>query len=473
MRVLIINTNRERSPHTLVPLGACLVASAARSAGHDVRFLDLTFERHAARAAASAVDGFQPHVVGLSVRNIDNCDFSSPRPLLATARRVAAACRSAGARTIVVGGAAVTTAPGAVIEYLRADYGIVGEGESSFPELLRVWESGGDPLYVPGVARALDEWTVASSPKAISDLSAIPSDSVGDWLNIGSYLRYDSAMPVQTKRGCQFHCSYCLYPTLEGEGVRLRDPEMVASEVSRASALGFRSVEFVDSIFNVPESHAVACCEAIARLPASVPLQTLELSPFGCSRDLVQSMNAAGFTAVGCTAESGSDAMLQSLGKGYSSEDIRRAAANLAHLRAVRLWIFMLGGPGECEATVSETARLIESTFTPHDIVYVSCGIRILPETGLHRRAVMEGVVDPGDDLIRPSFYFSDLITPSRAMEIIYKSGFPTENIIRLGDGNSRFLPVAQRVGRMVGLAPPYWRLAPIWNRARHPVRRS
>ncbi|HOM73380.1 MAG TPA: cobalamin-dependent protein, partial [Armatimonadota bacterium] len=79
MKVLIINTNRQRSPHTLIPLGACLVAASARSAGHQVRFLDLTFHRHPEYVVSSAVKELSPDVTGLSVRNLDNCEMTNPR----------------------------------------------------------------------------------------------------------------------------------------------------------------------------------------------------------------------------------------------------------------------------------------------------------------------------------------------------------------------------------------------------------
>jgi hypothetical protein len=46
MKVLLVATNRERSPYPVAPLGVLCVAAAARSAGHDVKFLDLGVERH-------------------------------------------------------------------------------------------------------------------------------------------------------------------------------------------------------------------------------------------------------------------------------------------------------------------------------------------------------------------------------------------------------------------------------------------
>ncbi len=468
MRVLIINTNRERSPHTLVPLGACLVASAVRAAGHEVRFVDLTFDGSHRSVVAQAVRDFRPRVVGLSIRNIDNCDYLDPRSLLPEVAAVADECRRAGAQIIAVGGPAVTTSPGAILRYVGADYAVVGEGEVAMPGLLRAIETGSDPMCVSGIATVDGEWVVASPPESIHDLSALPDPTFPDWLDLGAYQRYDAAMPVQTKRGCPFRCAYCPYPAIEGEGIRLRDPESVAADVARARRLGFRSVEFVDSVFNAPESHAIDCCEAIARLPERLPLQTVEMNPSRCSDDLVRAMNAAGFSAVGCTAESGSDRMLRSLGKGFQVDDLYAAAARMRKLDALKLWIFMIGAPGEDESTVAETVKFLETALGPDDLAYISFGVRVLPGTDLFSRVVEEGAIPPDADLLQPTFYFSPHITPERSMEIISRGRFPSDNIVQLGDGNNKLLPIAQRIGHALGMEPPYWRYAPIWNRARH-----
>lgn len=467
MRVLIINTNREKSPHTIIPLGACSIASAASSAGHDVRFLDLTFEPSPESSVAHAVKIARPDVVGFSIRNIDNCDASRPEFYLDNVKQLVHACRTAGEPIIVLGGAAVTTAPDALLQFLEGDYAVVGEGEASFPRLLSVLGSGGDISSIPGIYSLARGVTDVPLKPVTHDLSSFPYPSPETWLDINRYQRYDTAMPIQTKRGCPFSCSYCVYPMLEGPGIRLRDPELVADDVMRAAGLGFRSAEFIDSVFNVPEDHAIACCDAISRLPVRVPLQTMEFNPYGSSIETISAMDRAGFISIGCTAESGSDTVLTALNKGFTVQELNRAATALRKTDALKLWIFMLCGPEETAQTVSETARFIESSLTPKDLVYLGCGVRILPGTGVHARAIAEGLVASDDNLLTPTFYQSPHISHERALSIIYSSKFPSSNIVSLSDGNNRLLPLAQRAARMLGLAPPYWRWAPVWNKAR------
>ncbi|NUO81544.1 glycosyltransferase [candidate division KSB1 bacterium] len=131
MRVLCVNPNREQMPWPVVPVGLSLVATALEAAGHDVAFLDLTFEGNPTRAVERAVRRHAPEWVALSVRNLDNCNFDKPVFFLPEIRdQVVAALRAhAPAARLVVGGAAVNVCPTEILEYLGADYAIVGEGE--------------------------------------------------------------------------------------------------------------------------------------------------------------------------------------------------------------------------------------------------------------------------------------------------------------------------------------------------------
>ncbi|HEX2949174.1 MAG TPA: radical SAM protein [Armatimonadota bacterium] len=364
MRVLIINCNRERKPQTLLPLGACCIASAAAASGYDTHFLDLTFSPFPLHAVHSTVQRLQPDVIGLSIRNLDNCDAITPYSYLPEFRAIAAACRQYSHATLVLGGAAVSLIPGSMLRYLNGDYAIVGEGEHVFIAVLNALEQRSDPALIPGVVTPNEERQHQSIAPHETDLHAFPTVELAKWLSFRQYRAVDAAYPIQTKRGCQFHCSYCRYPFLEGHQWRLRDPAWVTEEVARAHASGLRVTEFVDSVFGVPTDHVIACCEAVSRLPQSGALCTMELNPSACVPELIAAMNAAHFSSVAITAESGSDAMLTRMQKGFTTHELRQSAQVLRDLTAQKLWIFMIGAPGECEATVRDTARFI-ATLPP------------------------------------------------------------------------------------------------------------
>jgi len=468
VNVLIINTNQEQVPCSLLPLGACLVASATEAAGHHVQLLDLCGARAPVTAVAAAIQGAHPEVIGLSVRNLDNGVAGAPKSYLPELRTIVEACRQYTKAEIVLGGSAVL--PAAAEPLLRSvgcRLAICGEGEHAFPALLAALERGQSAAGIPGVV-VIDNESVKITPShACTELSTLPDANLDRWLDLAYYRRFDAALPVQSKRGCAFRCTYCTYPLLEGAAWRLHPPEAVAEEVAKARATGLRMVDFVDSVFGVPAAHTVACCEAIARGGSGIPLSTMDLSPAGCTPEVVAAMATAGFSAVGISAESGSDAMLRRLGKGFGTDDLRRAARNLRALPAKKLWFFLLGGPGETEATLRETIRFIEG-LPATDLVMISYGIRILPGTLLQTELIRDGVLEEYDDLLQPIFYQSPTTSVERVARLLAASVFPMANVVMLHDGGHPLLPVLQRVIAWLGLQPPYWRYVPCWNRLRN-----
>jgi radical SAM superfamily enzyme YgiQ (UPF0313 family) len=152
MKVLLISENRCRENLVPWPIGAACIASAAESAGHDVRGLDLMFSRDPASEVASAVRDFQPDVVGVSLRNIDNQDMHSNEFFLPEAKKIVEVLAPETEAPVVPGGAGFTIFPLECLEYLNLGLGIVGEGEEAFVSLLDALEAGADPSGIGGLA---------------------------------------------------------------------------------------------------------------------------------------------------------------------------------------------------------------------------------------------------------------------------------------------------------------------------------
>ena len=74
-RVLLVSPNREGSPELAPPVGLAHLAGASRAGGIEPRILDLLVEDDPDGALGAAVDAFDPHVIGLGVRNIDTTAY--------------------------------------------------------------------------------------------------------------------------------------------------------------------------------------------------------------------------------------------------------------------------------------------------------------------------------------------------------------------------------------------------------------
>src|SRR5450830_1437033 len=111
MKILLISTNRNNLPMPVMPIGACIVAHAAERAGHTVNFLDLMFTKDSPAGIRAALARWQPDVVALSVRNIDNVDMREPLFFLDDLRGIVDTVRSRTHAPLILGGAALGIMP--------------------------------------------------------------------------------------------------------------------------------------------------------------------------------------------------------------------------------------------------------------------------------------------------------------------------------------------------------------------------
>ena len=110
MRVMLIYSNRTRLMEPAPPIGLSYVATAARQAGHDVRFVDLMMSREPLAELRAALKEFQPEVAGFSVRNIDNVVAQRTSWHLDEVREMIATVRAHSAARVVLGGPAASIA---------------------------------------------------------------------------------------------------------------------------------------------------------------------------------------------------------------------------------------------------------------------------------------------------------------------------------------------------------------------------
>ena len=459
MRVLVVNTNTCRNPMPVMPLGACIAAEAAERAGHEVRFADLAFARDPAAKLARAASVFQPGVVGMSIRNIDDNNMQRPAllcgslPCLVEAARAACRCR------VVIGGAAVGVMPEALLRFSGADAAVLGDGEAVFPALLRAIESGSPVEDVPGTAGIVDG-AVRLNPLAFDSVSAEwLAPELPRWIRLRRYIAGMAAAPVQTRRGCPYRCVYCTYGSAEGRAYRLRPVEHAVDAVRRCRPWGARDVEFVDNVFNSPYDYALELCGALARARPGVRLHSLELNPRFVTDELLSAMERAGFAGIGITAESAADAVLEGLGKDYAAAEIAAAAEAVGRHRLPCVWVWMLGGPNETRQSVAETLRFARRHVRGSDAAFFNLGIRIYPGTGLEPIARAQGLLAaaPGE-MLAPVFYFAPGLDPAWVAAEVQATTDSCRNFFGPRSLGLSLLPKLHRAAHFLGMRPPLWR---------------
>lgn len=406
MRVLLISANTETRPDPVFPIGAACMAGVAAAHGHEVSTLDLCFVEGPHRAVTGAVAMHAPDVIGLSLRNLDSSSYPQNTSYIDDYRAILRSLRACSDAPVVLGGAGFTVMPQTIMEYLGADFGVVGEGELAFPWLLERLERreavATTPEYrcepVPGGGICVHP----SARIARLDATGIPAR---EHFDSHQYYERGGALNIQTKRGCYFECVFCSYPLIEGAKVRMRSPAAVVDEMAELrAARGIRHWFFVDNIFNMPIRHAKEICAAIAARELDVEWSAY-LNPKFVDEELCALMARSGCRAIEFGTDSGSPAMIASLRKEFTVDDLRRASA-LCHRHGLKFCHSLIfGGPGETAQTVAETIALMDEV-RPTAVIALT-GIRILPGTGMVEIALRDGQLDADDNLLSPKFYIS------------------------------------------------------------------
>ncbi|WP_136516037.1 B12-binding domain-containing radical SAM protein [Geomonas edaphica] len=456
-RILVISTNRERAPQPTVPLGAAWVAESLLQAGFQVGLLDLCFARDALLATQNAIAAFAPDGIAISVRNLDNCNFLAPKSYLPEVRLLVDFIKSRSDARILVGGSGVSIMPQQVLDFLELDHAVVGEGEHAAPLFFRA-EGAEHAGRVAGVVRRSKAGVVEAGGEAASAGPFI-TPRLHRWVETRRYLALEPVLPIQGKRGCAHRCLYCTYRSIEGDSWRVREPGAVVDEILSAMRnTRAREFEFVDSIFNEPEGYLETLLEEILRRGIKARFSVSSLSPKGLTRNQLQLMARAGVASAVITPESAAGATLAALGKGFDEGEVHRAAELVSSSRLRALWCFLLGGPSEDEMTLGKTVAFLNRYLSDKDHAFLTTGIRIYPGTGLHDVALRDGLVETGDDLLMPAFYFSPQLTPQQARTLLDRGISAPSRCINLLDTQAPVIGALRRIGTAVGLPTPYWR---------------
>ena len=400
MKVLLISANKYQIPYPVYPLGLDYVHEALCSK-HQVKIIDLNV-LDGISELISMIGEFEPDIIGVSLRNIDNTDTVESLGFLSDYRELLQGIRDVSQARIVLGGAGFSIFPKQALQALGADYGIIGEGEH-MAGLLDAIEQGKPVDHLPGVI-------------SNNGIQKVPEPWPGEFRpnfrvnadHLSFYLKKGGMLNLQTKRGCPFRCIYCTYPHIEGRRMRLIEPASVARTALRLEEAGAKYLFISDSAFNADIEHSLAVAEQFRQVGLSIPWGAY-LAPLALPPDYFKRLVNAGLTHVEFGTESLSNRMLKTYGKPFGRNQIllshqaaRDAGLHVAHF-------LLLGGPGETAETLDNT--LTHAEDLKKSVLFFFCGIRIYPHTRLYDRALADGQIDADQDLLAPVFYHPDSIS--------------------------------------------------------------
>lgn len=421
MRVLLINTNRMKP--AVAPIGLDYLADALIAAGHEPRLLDLCFADDIRGDIERSLRAEQPQVVGVTLRNTDECYFGGGSFFVPEIKEIVDRIRNNTDAPIVMGGVGFSVAPEAVMDFCGVDLAVHGAGEQAFVELVEALEHGHDPADVPGVLYRGRQGVRRNPPRPGGD----HTPRSRSFIDNPRYFREGGQAGIETKRGCGMACIYCAEVAAKGRHIHARPPRLVVDELRALLEQGIDHFHTCDCEFNIPGSHAKDVCRAIVEAGLGEKIRWYaycSITPF--DSEMAELFRRAGCAGVDFGADSGSDMMLRRLGRDFTSEDLVRTAGLCHDVGIPFMYDLLIGGPGETRETVRKTVELMRGIEA--DCVGVSMGVRIYEGT-----AMADFVRSQGDTASNPNLYGAKEDNPQFLRPVFYISP-------ELGDGMVPYL---------------------------------
>jgi radical SAM superfamily enzyme YgiQ (UPF0313 family) len=396
----------------IAPVGLEYVARAAVAAGLEVQIADLCLAEDP-EATLDAALAREPELIGISLRNVDDCFWPSAASFLPDLVRWIARIRRGSRAPVCLGGVGFSIFAREIVAHAGVEFGIRGDGELALVAL--VAELRGERRFdrVDGLVWCDGRQWHANRP---AWPAVWPTSTARDLVANQQYFRRGGQIGLETKRGCDRQCAYCADPIAKGASVRARPATLVADEVESLLAQGIDVLHICDSEFNIPGSHARAVCEELVRRRLGERVRWyayLAVLPFDA--EMAALMRRAGCVGINFTGDAASASMLRRYGQPHHSADLANAIRWCRDQGITVMVDLLLGGPGETAASVAETIEFVRQAGP--DCAGTGLGVRLYPGTSIVGQLQQVGPLEttPGlrrrydgpIDLTRPTFFIS------------------------------------------------------------------
>lgn len=354
------------------PLGILYLCSHLRNQGFDVDVFDTTFANR--ETLFNHLRTEKPSVLGVYANLMT-------RSNVVAILRVA---REAGWTTVVGG-----PEPGAYsLEYLQAGarFVVSGEGELTMQELLTALDSSNpDFSKIDGLSFIDSDGNLRQNPprKQLENLDAQPWPA-RNAINIHRYVETwrthhgNGSVNFITARGCPFHCNWCSHQVF-GQSHRRRNPIKVVDEVEWLLSEYHPDMVWVsDDVFTINHAWLRSYATEMRRRGIHVPFECISRAD-RLNPEMMDVLADLGCFRMWIGSESGSQRILDAMGRGVKVEQVRNAVA-MCRERGIQSGMFLMWGyEGEDMSDIEATIHHVRVSKPDVFLTTVSYPIKGTP----------------------------------------------------------------------------------------------
>ena len=351
----------------LPPLDMLYLASIARKYGYEPRVKDYSFFNETLEDFKRDIERIRPRYL---IVNAATVTLESDLAVLKAAKEI-------------LGDEITTIAKGAHFNFLARevmqthdfiDIAFCSECELTFGEILQ-GRALGD---IDGLCFREEFEIIQTKKRAFNDnLDELPYPA-RDLIDNSLYIRPDNGKKqavIKVSRGCPYHCFFCLATPLNGAIVRKRSPKNIVGEIRECvEKYGIKNFIFWSDIFNLDKEWTRELCREIINSKLKIIFSTNTRAD-SADIETIKLMKKAGCRLVSIGIESGSQELLDKMGKKITLEQVRKTVKSFKKFGIQIYAYYVVGLPWETKETILKTLEFAKSLNTEYVSFYTAAAL--------------------------------------------------------------------------------------------------
>lgn len=255
------------------------------------------------------------------------------------------------------------------------DFIILGEGDITVCELTRTVYNSLNPDLCDGICYKKDGHIIFTKPRQmLKNLDNLPFLDFTD-MSLNDY-DDNEHLPLMTSRGCVWACKFCSTHSF-WDGYRQMSAERIHQEISyhKIDYPQAGHIDFQDLEFNADVNRLRDFCNLLIKYPPfgskQYWLANAIVNPL-MTKEILALVKESGCKKLIFGIESGSQRVLDSMGKKYKVQDAKRIIKDAYEVGLKVTTNFMFGFPGETEEDFNETLSFVKEVGKYIERVYPS-----------------------------------------------------------------------------------------------------
>ncbi len=212
---------------------------------------------------------------------------------------------------------------------------------------------------------------------------------------------------IKVSRGCPFHCFFCLATPVSGRKVRMRSIDNIIAEIKECKEkYGITNFLFWSDIFDLDKNWTVSLCQRIIDEKLNI-VWSSNTRADTADLELAKIMKKSGCGLVSIGIESGSQDMLDKMGKKITLEQVKNTVSAFRKVGIKVYGYFVLGLPWESVETANATIDFACKLDLNYANFYTATAF---PGSRFWDYAIENNLFD-GDDKYKSAYYYPSVKT--------------------------------------------------------------